>query len=336
MTSFFPILIILLSILAIIIICIFGRFVSLWFQAFVSGTPISIFSIIGMTLRKIPPRLVVESRIALYKAGLKEVSVSDIETHYLAGGHVKDVVLAMISASKANIELSWKSATAIDLAGRDIKEAVATSVYPKVIDCPKVHHGEKVALQAVAKNGIQLLVTVRVTVRCNIEQLVGGATEDTVIARVGEGIVSAIGSSETHLLVLENPDRISKAVLSKGLDAGTAFEILSIDIADIDVGENIGAELQKAQAKADKEVAQAKAEARRAMAVAREQEMSAEVVEKKAKLVEAEAEVPRAIADAFRSGNLGIMDYYKMNNIKADTSMRQSIAKEDKKDNNEH
>jgi len=257
--------------------------------------------------------------IEAHKAGLSNVKRDDLEAHYLAGGHIEKVVHALVSAAKANIELSFQMATAIDLAGRDVFEAVQMSVNPKVIDTPPV--------AAVAKNGIQLLAKARITVRANIKQLVGGAGEETVIARVGEGIIASIGAADSHKDVLETPDSISKVVLKKGLDAGTAFEILSIDIADIDIGKNIGAELQMDQAQADKNIAQAKAEERRAMAVALEQEMKAKAQEARAKVIEAEAEVPRAMAEAFRNGNLGIMDYYKMKNIEADTGMRESIAK---------
>jgi UPF0365 protein BDI_2116 len=262
--------------------------------------------------------------IEAHKAGLKAVTRDDLEAHYLAGGHVEKVVHALVSASKANIDLDLKMATAIDLAGRDVFQAVQMSVNPKVIDTPPV--------TAVAKDGIQLIAKARVTVRASIRQLVGGAGEDTILARVGEGIVSSIGSSESHKHVLENPDSISKLVLKKGLDSGTAFEILSIDIADIDIGKNIGATLQIDQAQADKNIAQAKAEERRAMAIALEQEMKAKAQEARAKVIEAEAQVPQAMAEAFRSGNLGIMDYYKMRNIEADTSMRDAIAKPMKKD----
>ena len=299
----------------------------LWFQAGVSigfGN-IGMVKLIIMRFRKISPRLVVNGIINLHRAGLDFVTPEDLEAHYLAGGDINQVVESLIAADKANIDLTFKTATAIDLAGRDVKEAVQTSVYPKVIDCPK--EGK---VSAVAQDGIQLLAKGRVTVRTNIEQLVGGATDDTVIARVGEGIVSAIGSAPSYKSVLENPDNISKSVLSKGLDSGTAYSILSIDIADVDVGQNIGAQLETDQAEADKKVAQAKAESRRAMAVAAEQENKARVEEMHAKVVEAEAQVPLAMAEAFRSGNLGVMDYYNMKNIMADTSMRSSIAKDDK------
>jgi len=319
----FYVFIIILAIVALIFLLIVGKYIALWFRAFVSGTPISVFNIIGMSLRKIPPKLIVDTRICAFKAGLQGISVNDLETHYLAGGRLSDVVKAMIASDKANIELDWKQATAIDLAGRDIFEAVKTSVYPKVIDCPPKDRGDTIS--AVAKNGIELKCRARVTVRTNIKQLVGGATEETVVARVGEGIVSAIGSSDNHQTVLESPQNISKLVLDKGLDAQTAFEILSIDIADITIGENVGARLRVEQVKADMRVAEAKAEERRAMAVAEEQ-----VNQAKVRL--AEAEVPLAISEAFRSGNLGIMDFQKIQNIKADNKMRDSIAKEDKKD----
>ncbi len=291
----------------------------LWISAKVSGVSISLIQLFLMRIRKVPPHAIVRCMIEAHKAGLSTIRRDDLEAHYLAGGHIERVVHALVSAAKANIDLSFQMATAIDLAGRDVFEAVQMSVNPKVIDTPPV--------TAVAKDGIQMITKARVTVRANIRQLVGGAGEETVLARVGEGIVSSIGSSQSHKTVMENPDSISKLVLHKGLDAGTAFEILSIDIADIDIGKNIGAQLQMDQAEADKNIAQAKAEERRAMAVASEQEMKAKAQEARAKVIEAEAEVPRAMADAFRSGNLGIMDYYKMKNIEADTSMREAIAK---------
>ncbi|MBC8321412.1 MAG: flotillin-like protein FloA [Bacteroidetes bacterium] len=291
--------------------------VGLWFTALVSDVRISLLQLVLMRWRKVPPRVIVGSLITSTKAGLR-LRRDDLEAHYLAGGHVQAVVNALISADKANIALDFKTATAIDLAGRDVLEAVQMSVNPKVIDTKKI--------AAVAKDGIQLIAMARVTVRANIAQLVGGAGEETVLARVGEGIVSSIGSADSHKAVLENPDSISKVVLSKGLDSGTAFEILSIDIADIDIGKNIGAELQMDQANADKNIAQAKAEERRAMAVAHEQEMKAKAQESRANVIQAEAEIPKAIAEAFRSGNLGIMDYYKFKNIQADTTMRESIA----------
>ncbi len=300
--------------------------IGMWIQGIVSlglGR-IRIVDLIRMRLRKISPRLVTDGVINLHKAGLVNIATDMLETHYLAGGKVQNIVSAMIAADKANIPLTFETATAIDLAGRDVQEAVQTSVYPKVINAPMEGF-----LAAVAKDGIELKARARVTVRTNIPGLVGGATDDTIIARVGEGIVSAIGSAQNYSAVLENPDNISRAVLEKGLDAGTAFEILSIDIADLDVGKNIGASLQADQAEADLRVAQAKAETRRAMAVAEEQEMTARTQEMKAKVVEAEAEVPKAMAQAFRDGNLGIMDYYKMENIKSDTGMRDAIASSD-------
>jgi uncharacterized protein YqfA (UPF0365 family) len=302
----------------------------LWIQSGVSigWGKIGMIKLVIMRIRKIPPRLITDGIINLHRAGLDFVTSEELETHFLAGGNVANVVDALIAADKANIELNYKTATAIDLAGRDVKEAVQTSVYPKVIDCPT--DGK---VSAVAKDGIELKAKARVTVRTNIDQLVGGATDETIIARVGQGIVSAIGSSETYKTVLENPDDISRAVLSKGLDAGTAYAILSIDIADVDVGKNVGADLETDQAEADKKVAQAKAEGRRAMAVAAEQEMKARVQEMRAKVIEAEAEVPKAMAHAFREGNLGIMDYYRMQNIQSDTGMRQSISDMDEKEN---
>jgi len=316
----------LVAIVLIIILSILGRFLSLWFQAFVSGTPIPLFNIIGMSLRKIPPKIIVNARINLFKAGLKQITVADLETHYLAGGHIQNVAEAMIAADKANIPLDWRRATAIDLAGRDLKAAVQTSVNPRVIDCPS--HGGYIT--GVAKDGIQLNCRARVTVRTNIAQLVGGATEETIIARVGEGIVSAIGGSDTHKLVLESPQRISKLVLEKGLDSSTAFLILSIDIVEINIGENIGAKLRADQAESDIRIAKAEAEKRRAMAVAMEQENMAKVRDMEAKLVEAQAAVPAAIARAFEKGQLGIMDYQRIQNIQADTDMRSSLSKPDK------
>ncbi len=291
--------------------------IRLWISAAASGAYISLISLIGMRFRRIPPKVIVEPRISAMRAGL-QISSDDLESHYLAGGDVQKVVLALISADKAGIELSFQRASAIDLAGRDVLEAVRMSVNPKVINTPVV--------AAVAKDGIQVKALSRVTVRANIDRLVGGAGEETILARVGEGIVTTIGSANTHKNVLENPDTISKTVLDKGLDSGTAFEILSIDIADVDVGENIGAKLQTDQAEADKRVAQARAEGRRAMAVAAEQEMTAKAQEMRAKLIEAESEVPLAMADAFRQGNMGIMDYYRMRNVQADTDMRESIS----------
>ena len=302
----------------------------LWIQAGVSigWGKIGMIKLVIMRIRKIPPRLVTDGIINLHRAGLDFVTSEELETHFLAGGKVSNVVDALIAADKANITLNFKTATAIDLAGRDVKEAVQTSVYPKVIDCPT--DGK---VSAVAKDGIELKAKARVTVRTNIDQLVGGATDETIVARVGQGIVSAIGSSESYKTVLENPDDISRAVLSKGLDSGTAYAILSIDIADVDVGKNVGADLETDQAEADKKVAQARAEGRRAMAVAAEQEMKARVQEMRAKVIEAEAEVPKAMAQAFREGNIGIMDYYRMQNIQSDTGMRQSISDMDEKEN---
>lgn len=312
--------IILLIIALLIVLCIFFYYVPffLWISARVSGVKISLIQLFLMRIRKVPATVIVRALIEAHKAGLNDVTRDDLEAHYLAGGNVEKVVHALVSASKANIDLGFKMATAIDLAGRDVFQAVQMSVNPKVIETPHV--------TAVAKDGIQLIAIARVTVRANIRQLVGGAGEDTVLARVGEGIVSSIGSSESHKQVLENPDNISKLVLRKGLDSGTAFEILSIDIADIDIGKNIGAALQIDQAQADKSIAQAKAEERRAMAIALEQEMKAKAQEARAKVIEAEAELPKAMAQAFLSGNLGIMDYYKMKNIESDTNMRQNIA----------
>ncbi len=291
----------------------------LWVSAKVSGVSISLIQLFLMRIRKVSPHRIVACMIESHKAGLQaDVRRDALEAHFLAGGNIERVTHALVSAAKANIDLNFQMATAIDLAGRDVFEAVQMSVNPKVIDTPPV--------TAVAKDGIQLIAKARVTVRANIRQLVGGAGEETVLARVGEGIVSSIGSNDSHKLVLENPDAISKLVLRKGLDSGTAFEILSIDIADIDIGKNIGAQLQIDQAQADKNIAQARAEERRAMAVASEQEMKSKAQEARAKVIEAEADVPRAMAEAFRNGNLGIMDYYKMKNIEADTLMRESIA----------
>ncbi|MGF1585049.1 MAG: flotillin-like protein FloA [Bacteroidales bacterium] len=292
--------------------------IGMWFSALLSGVRVSLIQLIFMRWRKVPPSVIVKAMINSTKAGLS-LSRDQLEAHYLAGGNVINVVNALISADKANIPLDFKSATAIDLAGRDVFQAVQMSVNPKVIDTPPV--------AAVAKDGIQLIAKARVTVRANIKQLVGGAGEDTVLARVGEGVVSSIGSAKSHKEVLENPDQISKVVLSKGLDAGTAFEILSIDIADIDIGKNIGAVLQMDQANADKNIAQAKAEERRAMAVALEQENKALAQEMRARVIEAEAEVPKALSDALRSGNMGVMDYMRLKNIEADTGMRDSISK---------
>ena len=319
---------VILGIIVLLILGVFLHFFQIWIRALMSGAHVTISSLIGMRLRKVPPLVVVDAKIMAVKAGI-DVSTNELETHYLAGGNINNVVKALIAAGKANIELTWQRATAIDLAGRDVLDAVQTSVNPKVIDCPNPAKGPD-TVAAVAIDGIQVKAKARVTVRANIDRLVGGATEETIIARVGEGIVTTIGSSDSYKKVLENPDRISQVVLEKGLDSGTAFEILSIDIADIDVGENVGAKLQTDQADADKRVAQARAEGRRAMAVALEQEMKAKIEEMRAKVVEAEAEVPKAIAEAFREGNLGIMDYYSIKNIQADTKMRDSISGEDK------
>lgn len=313
---------IVVGIVALVFLLILLKFARLWLQAYFSRAEIKLSELIGMWLRKVDPRVIVLSKITAVQAGI-ELTTKDLESHYLAGGRVPNVVRALIAANRANIDLRLKTATAIDLAGRDILDAVQTSVNPKVIDCPNPQAG-KDTVDAVAQDGIQLKAKARVTVRANIQRLVGGATEETIVARVGEGIVTTIGSAITYKSVLENPDNISKAVLGRGLDAGTAFEILSIDIADVDVGNNVGAQLQAAQAEADMRRAKAEAEKRRAMAVAREQEMRALVVEN-------EAKVPLAIAEAFQKGNLGIMDYYRLKNIGADTNMRESIAKPKKK-----
>lgn len=307
--------------LFILFIIFVGSPFALWFQAAVSSAQVGLVNIIFMRFRKVPAKLIVDAMITATKANLK-VTSDQLEAHYLAGGNVIRVIQALVAASKANIPLTFSRATAIDLAGRNVLEAVQMSVNPKVIETPKV--------SAVAKDGIQLLATSRITVRANIDRLVGGAGEETILARVGEGIVTTIGSAENHKMVLESPDMISKRVLAKGLDSGTAFEILSIDIADVDVGKNIGAELETDRAEADKKIAQAKAEEKRAMAYAKEQEMQARVQEMRALVVEKEAEIPMAIAEAFRKGNLGIMDYNRIKNIEADTSMRSSIAKEGK------
>jgi uncharacterized protein YqfA (UPF0365 family) len=309
-------------VLAVVLLMIMARFIplGLWITAFASGVRLSFWNLFGMRFRQVNPREIVLPLITATKAGLS-LSVNELEAHYLAGGNVKRVVQALVSADKANIDLTFQQAAAIDLAGRDVLEAVETSVNPKVISTPRV--------AAMAKDGIQLIAIARVTVRANINRLVGGAGEETILARVGEGIVSTIGSAASHAAVLENPDNISKTVLAKGLDAGTAFEILSIDIADVDVGKNIGAELQTDQAEADKRVAQARAEERRAMAVAQEQENRARVEEMRARVVEAEAQVPLAIAEAFRGGRLGVMDYARYQNLQSDTTMRQSLARGD-------
>jgi uncharacterized protein YqfA (UPF0365 family) len=318
--------IVIAAIIGVIVVVFVSRFFGLWLQALVSGAPVGFGSLIGMWLRKVNPRTIVLSRIQAKKAGL-DISTNQLETHYLARGNVPRVVNALIAADRANIELDWNTACAIDLAGRDILDAVQTSVNPKVIDCPSPEQGRN-TIDAVAQDGIQLKARARITVRANLARLIGGATEETIVARVGEGIVTTIGSAASHKAVLENPDSISKTVLGKGLDAGTAFTILSVDIADIDVGENIGAKLQADQAESDKRRFQAEAEKRRAMAVAQEQENRADVEKNQALVVLAEAEVPKAMAEAFRSGNLGIMDYYRMKNIEADTSMRDNIAGE--------
>ena len=308
----------------LVVLIVIWQFLGLWLQALMSNANVSIFDLIGMKLRKVDARLVVLSRIRAVKSGL-DITTNDLETHYLAGGRIPEVISSLIAADRARIDLIYKTACAIDLAGRDVLEAVHTSVNPKVIDCPSAG-APRPTIDAVAKDGIQLKARCRVTVRTNIERLVGGATEETIVARVGEGIVTSIGSASDYKAVLENPDGISKRVLEKGLDAGTAFEILSIDIADVDVGSNVGASLQADQAEADKRRFQAEAEKRAAMARAREGEMSALVEENRAKVVEAEATVPLAIAEAFRSGHLGVMDYYRLRNIEADTSMRDAIG----------
>lgn len=314
-------------VVALIAFLVLAKFIGIWIRARVSNAPVGFLNLIAMWIRKVPPALIVDSRITAVKAGL-DFSTDQLEAHYLAGGHVDDVVLAMVAADKAAIPLSYDRACAIDLAvkgtTKTVLEAVRTSINPAVIDCP----GGGGKIDAVARDGIQLRARARVTVRTNLDRFVGGATEETIVARVNEGIVTSIGSAQSHKDVLENPDHISHRVLERGLDANTAFEILSIDIADVDVGENIGAALQTSQAEADKRVAQAKAEVRRAAAVATEQEMSARTQEMRAKLVESEAQVPMAIAEAFRSGNLGVMDYVNYRNIVADTDMRQSIAEE--------
>ncbi len=311
------------AIVGLVLFLLFVKFFRLWLQAKLSRADVKFSELIGMWLRRVDTKTIVLSKIMAIQAGLS-LSTRDLESHYLAGGRVPNVVRALVAANRANIDLTLKIATAIDLAGRDILEAVQTSVNPKVIDCPAVQSGKK-TIDAVAQDGIQLKAKARVTVRANIERLIGGATEETIIARVGEGIVTTIGSAISYKSVLENPDNISKAVLSKGLDAGTAYEILSIDIADVDVGNNVGAQLQAAQAEADLKRAKAEAEKRRAMAVAKEQEMRALVVEN-------ESKVPLAMAEAFIKGNLGVMDYYRMKNINADTTMRESIAKPKKKE----
>ena len=323
------ILFIALGVIGLVVVGIFLSFFSVWLRAWLAGAYVSPFALIAMRLRQVPYGLVVDTRITAKKAGI-DITIDDIEAHFLAGGNVVPTVQALIAAQKAGISLNWNRACAIDLAtkgsGKSVVEAVRTSVDPKVIDCPNPEGG-RTTIDGVSKDGIQVKVKARVTVRTNLDRFVGGAKEDTIIARVGEGIVSTIGSAETYKVVLESPDSISTVVLARGLDVGSAFEILSIDIADVDVGENVGAKLQEAQAEANKSIAQAQAEIRRAAAVAVEQEMKARVQEMQAKVVEAQAQVPLAMAEAFRSGRLGVMDYYKMENVQADSAMRQSIAK---------
>ncbi len=322
------VLIIVLGVAALIVAGIIISFFSVWLRARLAGAPVSMLNLVAMRLRQVPYSLVTDARITARKAGI-DISVDDIEAHFLAGGNVIQTIQALIAAEKAGISLNWNRACAIDLAtkgsGKSVVEAVRTSVDPKVIDCPNPEGG-RTTIDGVAKDGIQVKVKARVTVRTNLDRFVGGAKEDTIIARVGEGIVTTIGSAETYKVVLESPDSISKVVLQRGLDVGTAFEILSIDIADVDVGENVGAKLQEAQAEANKNMAQAQAEIRRAAAVALEQEMKARVQEMQAKVVEAQSQVPMAMAEAFRAGKLGVMDYYKMENVQADTAMRGSIA----------
>jgi uncharacterized protein YqfA (UPF0365 family) len=321
------------ALIILVLILVIATFFMTWLRAMLAGASVSFPTLIAMRLRGVPASLIVDARITAVKAGI-EISANDLEAHYLAEGNVIQTVQAIIAADKANISLDWQRACAIDLAtkgtGKSVLEAVRTSINPKVIECPAAGSG-RATIDGVAKDGIQVKARARVTVRSNLDNYVGSALEETIIARVGEGIVTTIGSADSYKSVLESPDSISKVVLDRGLDVGTAFEILSIDIADVDVGENIGAKLQESQAEADKNVAQAKAEMRRAAAVALEQEMKAKVEEMQAKVVEAEAEVPLAMAEAFRSGNLGVMDYYKMNNVKADTDMRDSISKGDEK-----
>ncbi|MCC5850738.1 MAG: flotillin-like protein FloA [Verrucomicrobia bacterium] len=327
-----------LAIILVLILLLLFKFIGIYIRALVSGAKVPFLSLVAMRLRKVNTKLIVDARIQAVKAGL-ELTTNDLEAHYLAGGNVVNVVRALVAADKANIALPFKQAAAIDLAGRNVQEAVSTSVYPKVIGCPDPSKGTPY-LDAVSKDGIRLLVKARVTVRANLQRLVGGATEETIIARVGQGIVSAIGSSDTYKNVLENPDHISRKVLGSGLDANTAFEIVSIDIADVSVAgvsgarevANVGALLETERAEADKKMRQAEAEGRRASAIAAEQEMRARVQEMQSKVIEAQAEVPKAIAEAFRSGNLGIMDFYRMQNVLADTSMRESIADGDQKD----
>jgi uncharacterized protein YqfA (UPF0365 family) len=322
------VLLIIAGVFALILIGIILSFFSVWLRARLAGAPVSMINLVAMRLRHVPYGVITEQRITAKKAGLN-LTIDEIEAHYLAGGNVVPTVQALIAAEKAGIELNWNRACAIDLAtkgsGKSVVEAVRTSVDPKVIDCPNPDGG-RTTIDGVAKDGIQVKVKARVTVRTNLDRFVGGAKEDTIIARVGEGIVTTIGSADSYKVVLESPDSISKVVLQRGLDVGTAFEILSIDIADVDVGENVGAKLQEAQAEANKNMAQAQAEIRRAAAVALEQEMKARVQEMQAKVVEAQAQIPMAMAEAFRSGRLGVMDYYRMENVQADTAMRGSIA----------
>ncbi len=317
-----------LGLLALLFLIVLFKYVGLYVQALLAKAEVGLLEMVAMSLRKVPPALIVKAKIMAVQAGLP-LKTRDVEAHYLAGGNVLNVVRSLIAAHRAGLALDFKMGTGIDLAGRNVLEAIQTSVNPKVIDCPDPTKSREAMIAAVAKDGIQLLARARVTVRTNLPQLVGGATEETVIARVGEGIVASIGMAQSYKDVLEAPDRISKAVLTRGLDAGTAFEILSIDIADINVGENVGAKLQADQAEANKRMAQAQAEVRRAMAVAQEQEMQARVMENRAKVVENEAQVPLAMAEAFRSGRLGIMDYYRFKNIQADTDMRSAIAGQD-------
>ncbi len=326
--SLTTIVLIVVGVIALVLMAVVAQFFRLWLQAYMSNANVTMFELIGMRLRKVDATAMVYAKIQLVKAAIHDVTTTELESHFLAGGRVTNVTRAMIAANRAQLDLDWRKGCAIDLAGRDIVDAVATSVNPKIIDVPNPELGKN-TIDAVAMDGIQVKAKARVTVKTNISQLIGGATEETVIARVGEGIVSAIGSAKSYKDVLENPDRISKAVLARGLDSGTAFEILSIDIADVDVGQNIGAKLQADQAEADKRRFQAEAEKRRAMAIALAAENRAKVEENRAKVVLAEAEVPKAMAEAFRSGNLGIMDYYRMKNIQADTTMRDSIGKGD-------
>ena len=320
---------VILAIGFLIFLFVFLRYANLYVRSILTNAGVGLLDMVAMSLRRVSPSIIVNARVTLVQAGIEDVSKRDLEAHYLAGGNVDRVVRAMVTANRARIELPFRTAAGIDLAGRDVLEAVRTSVIPKVIDCPNPASG-KSEIAAVAKNGIQVLAKARITVRTNLSQLIGGAGEETIIARVGEGIVSTIGSKASHQEVLENPDHISKTVLARGLDAQTAFEIVSIDIADVDIGNNIGARLQADQAEADKRVAQANAEKRRAMAVAAEQEFQAKVMENRAKVVEAEAQIPLGMADALRNGRLGVMDLYRMQNVQADTRMRDSLSKGEK------